>query len=92
MGACMRQKVSDYIADFLAEKEITEIFTVVGGGAMHLNNSFGHHPRLHCLYNHHEQASAMAAECYARVHGRIAVVCVTSGPGALNALSGVVGA
>jgi len=68
----MRQKVSDYIADFLAEKEITEIFTVVGGGAMHLNNSFGHHPRLHCLYNHHEQASAMAAECYARVHGRIA--------------------
>lgn len=92
MGACMRQKVSDYIADFLAEREITQIFTVVGGGAMHLNHSFGHHPRLHCLYNHHEQASAMAAECYARVHGRIAVVCVTSGPGALNALNGVVGA
>ncbi|WP_288322697.1 thiamine pyrophosphate-binding protein [uncultured Selenomonas sp.] len=88
----MRQKVSDYIADFLAGREITEIFTVVGGGAMHLNHSFGHHPRLHCLYNHHEQASAMAAECYARVRGQIAVACVTSGPGALNALNGVVGA
>jgi acetolactate synthase len=87
----MRQKVSDYIADFLAERDITQIFTVVGGGAMHLNHSFGHHPRLRCLYNHHEQASAMAAECYARVHGQIAVVCVTSGPGALNALNGVVG-
>ncbi|WP_026762037.1 thiamine pyrophosphate-binding protein [Selenomonas artemidis] len=88
----MQKKVSDYIADFLAAREITQIFTVVGGGAMHLNHSFGHHARLHCLYNHHEQASAMAAECYARVHGQLAVVCVTSGPGAINALNGVVGA
>ena len=88
----MKQKVSDYIADFLATHGITQIFTVVGGGAMHLNNSLGHHAKLCCLYNHHEQASAMAAECYARVHGRMAVVCVTSGPGAINALNGVIGA
>ena len=88
----MKVKVSDYIADFLATHGITQIFTVVGGGAMHLNNSLGHHAKLCCLYNHHEQASAMAAECYARVHGRMAVVCVTSGPGAINALNGVIGA
>ena len=88
----MKQKVSDYIADFLATHGITQIFTVVGGGAMHLNNSLGHHAKLCCLNNHHEQASAMAAECYARVHGRMAVVCVTSGPGAINALNGVIGA
>lgn len=88
----MKKKVSDYIADYLAEKEITQIFTVVGGGAMHLNDSFGHHSQLNCLYNHHEQASAIAAEGYARVHNRMAVVCVTSGPGAINALNGVAGA
>ena len=61
----MRQKVSDYIADFLVENGIDTVFTVVGGGSMHLNDSFGHHPGLHCVYNHHEQASAMAAAGYA---------------------------
>lgn len=85
-------KVSDYIAEFLIEKGITDIFTVVGGGAMHLNDSFGHNPKLHCLYNHHEQASAMAGEAYARLANRMAAVCVTSGPGAINALNGVAGA
>lgn len=88
----MKQRVSDYIADFLAEKGITQVFTVVGGGAMYLNDSFGHHSKLHCLYNHHEQACAMAAEAYARINNKMAAVCVTSGPGAINALNGVAGA
>ncbi len=88
----MKVKVSDYIADFLVEHDITDIFTVVGGGAMHLNDSFGHHSKIHCIYNHHEQASAIAAEAYARIDNRMAAVCVTSGPGAINALNGVAGA
>ena len=88
----MRVKVSDYIADFLVRKGIKQVFSVVGGGAMHLNDSLGHNARLHTIYNHHEQASAMAAEGYARVNNDIAVLCVTSGPGAINALNGVVGA
>lgn len=88
----MKQRVSDYIADFLVKRNIKQIFTVVGGGAMYLNDSLGHHPELHCLYNHHEQACAIAAEAYARVHNEMAAVCVTSGPGAINALNGVVGA
>ena len=88
----MKQKVSDYIADFLIEKGISTVFTVVGGGAMHMNDSFGHNPNLKCIYNHHEQASAMAAEAYQRVNGQMAAVCVTSGPGAINALNGVAGA
>lgn len=88
----MRQKVAEYIADFFAGKGLAEVFSVVGGGAMHLNDAFGHHKVLHVTYNHHEQASAMAAECYARVAGKPAIVCVTSGPGAINALNGVAGA
>ena len=88
----MKVKVSDYIADFLAEHGITNIFTVVGGGAMHMNDSFGHHSSLHCIYNHHEQASSIAAEAYFRVENKMAAVCVTSGPGAINALNGVAGA
>lgn len=88
----MKIKVSDYIADFFVKKGIRNIFSVVGGGAMHLNDSFGHNKELKVIYNHHEQASAIAAEAYARWENKIAVVCVTSGPGAVNALNGVVGA
>ncbi len=87
----MKRRVTDYIADYLVENSITDIFTVTGGGAMYLNDSFGHHPQIHCIYNHHEQASAMAAEAYARIDNRIAAVCVTTGPGATNAITGVVG-
>lgn len=88
----MKIKVSDYIADFLADNDINTVFTVVGGGAMHMNDSFGHHKSLSCVYNHHEQASAIAAEAYYRVNNKLAALCVTSGPGAINALNGVVGA
>ncbi len=88
----MKQRLADYVADFLTSHGIKECFTVVGGGAMHLNDAFGHHKKLHCTYNHHEQASAIAAEAYARVHEEMALLCVTTGPGGTNAITGVVGA
>lgn len=88
----MKIKVADYIAEYLADKGLDNIFTVTGGGAMHLNDAFGHHPGLVCTYDHHEQACAMAAEGYTRLSGRTAVVCVTSGPGGTNAITGVMGA
>lgn len=87
----MKQRLADYVADFLAAHGVTDIFSVVGGGAMHLNDALGHHEKLHVTYNHHEQACAMAAEAYARIDNRIAAVCVTTGPGGTNALTGVVG-
>ncbi len=88
----MQVRLADYVADFLADHGVTDVFSVVGGGAMHLNDAFGHHDRLHVLYNHHEQACAMAAEAYARLDNRPAAVCVTTGPGGTNALTGVLGA
>lgn len=87
----MRKKVAQIIADFMVEKGVRHVFTVTGGGAMHLNDAFGHHTGLTCIYNHHEQACAIAAEGYARLSGKIACVCVTSGPGGTNAITGVLG-
>ena len=87
----MRIRLADYIANFLVAHGVTDIFSVVGGGAMHLNDAFGHHEKLKVTYNHHEQACAIAAEAYARLGNRIAAVCVTTGPGGTNALTGVVG-
>lgn len=87
----MKQRLADYVADFLSTHGVTDVFSVVGGGAMHLNDALGHHEGLHVTYNHHEQACAIAAEAYARLENRIAAVCVTTGPGGTNALTGVVG-
>ncbi len=87
----MKQRLADYVADFLANKGVTDVFSVVGGGAMHLNDAFGHHERLKVTYNHHEQACAIAAEAYARLDNKIAAVCVTTGPGGTNAITGVLG-
>lgn len=86
----MKIRLADYVADFLADKGVTDVFSVVGGGAMHLNDALGHHDRLHVTYNHHEQACAMAAESYARLDNKIAAICVTTGPGGTNAITGVV--
>ena len=85
-------KLSDYIAGQLADWGVRHIFLVTGGGAMHLNDSIGKETRIQYVCNHHEQASAMAAEAYARVSGRPGVVNVTTGPGGINALNGVFGA
>lgn len=85
----MKQRLADYVADFLVSHGVTDVFCVVGGGAMHLNDALGHHSKLKVTYNHHEQACAMAAEAYARLENRIAAVCVTTGPGGTNAITGV---
>lgn len=85
------KKVSKIIAEFLVNKGVKDVFTITGGGAMHLNDALGHEAELNCIYNHHEQACSIAAEGYARDTGKIAAVCVTSGPGGTNAITGVLG-
>lgn len=84
-------RVADYISQFLVNNGITDCFMVTGGGAMHLDDAIGHQEGIHCTFNHHEQACAIAAEGYTRMTGRLAAVCVTSGPGGTNAITGVMG-
>lgn len=85
-------RVSDYIARRLYFLGAQDVYMVTGGAAMHLNDSFGivFGDRVHNL--HHEQSCTMAAESYARITGKPAIVNVTAGPGAINAVNGVFGA
>jgi acetolactate synthase-1/2/3 large subunit len=85
-------RIADYIATQVAEAGLTEVFMVTGGAAMHLNDAFGREKRLHVRPLHHEQSCTMAADAYARISGKPAVVNVTAGPGGINALNGVFGA
>lgn len=84
-------KVSDYIAKKILEFGVRHVFMITGGGAMHLNDSVGRCKDLEFICNHHEQASAIAVEGYARITGRIGVAIVTTGPGGTNTITGVLG-
>lgn len=88
----MRVKISDYIAQFLVEQGIRYNFTVPGGGAMHLNVSFGHQEGLNNIFVQHEQSAAIAAEGFYRATNELPMVCCTTGPGGTNTLTGVLGA
>lgn len=85
-------RLADYVANCLAQHGVKHVFMLTGGGAMHLNDALGRHPDLSYVCCHHEQASAMAAESYARLSNRIACVNVTTGPGGINTFNGVFGA
>jgi len=85
-------KISDYMMDFIADLGVSHVFCVTGGGAMHLNNSLGSNPRLTGVFNIHEQGASIAAEAYSRIHEGYGCCLVTSGPGATNAVTGLVGA
>ena len=85
-------RVADLIAESIYEHGSKDVFCLVGGGSMFLNDALGHHPQLHVTYTEHEQACSMAAEGYVRACGKMAVVCVTTGPGGTNAITGVLGA
>src|SRR5215510_15010739 len=85
-------KLSDYVIRFVAEQGVKHVFLVTGGGAMHLNASLGQCPEIEAVCNSHEQASAMAAENYAKATNHLGVALVTTGPGGTNAITGLAGA
>lgn len=82
-------KVSDYIIDFLVRQGVKDCFMLVGGGAMHLNDSVGKHPDMNYVCCLHEQACAMAAESYARCKRDLGVAVVTTGPGVTNTVTAI---
>jgi acetolactate synthase-1/2/3 large subunit len=84
--------VATYLAQRLVAAGISNTFLVTGGGAMFLNDALCHQAGIAPLFFHHEQAAAMAAEAYARIAGKPALLNVTTGPGGINALNGVFGA
>ncbi|WP_035957679.1 thiamine pyrophosphate-binding protein [Bryobacter aggregatus] len=88
----MLMKLSEYVANRLAAYRAKHVFVVSGAGNAHLLDSIAYHPELKYVCPHHEQAGLMAAVAYARLTDRPGVMLVTAGPGAANAIIGVLNA
>ena len=85
-------RLADYVMNFIAQQGVKHVFLITGGGAMHLNDALARCCDLTYVCNHHEQASAIAAELYSKATNNLGVALVTTGPGGTNAITGVVGA
>lgn len=82
-------KLSDYVIDFISKQGVGHIFEMTGGAIVHLLDSTYDRKDIDCVSVHHEQAAAFAAEGYSRINGKLGVAMATSGPGALNMLTGI---
>lgn len=82
-------KLSDYVIDFISKQGVSHIFEMTGGAIVHLLDSVYDRTDMECISVHHEQAGAFAAEGYSRINGKLGVSMATSGPGALNMLTGI---
>lgn len=85
-------KVSDYVAKFLSEKGIKNLFLLSGGGIMHLLDSVARQEGLNLIFNLNEQATGICADSYAQYTNYLGACLVTTGPGATNAVTGCAGA
>jgi acetolactate synthase-1/2/3 large subunit len=83
----MKIKVSDYIVEFFYKNGIDTLFTITGGFAMHLNDSFGKHGKYNIYYQHHEQACGYSAIGYSKTNSKPVIVCTTAGCAATNVIS-----
>ena len=86
-------RVSDYIATFISDRlGLKDIFMLSGAGSMHLTDGVACNPKLRAICVHHEQSASMALEAYARTNENFGVGYFSTGPAALNALTGLGGA
>jgi len=86
-------RVSDYIAKFISDElGLQDIFMLSGAGSMHLTDGVACNPKLRAICVHHEQSASMALEAYARTNENFGVGYFSTGPAALNALTGLGGA
>src|SRR5690554_962115 len=80
---------SEYIAEFLARVGCHDVFTLTGGACAFMIDAVGRHDALRVVCVQNEQAAAMAADAVWRVSRSVGVTMATSGPGAMNLITGI---
>lgn len=87
-----KKKLSDIVALILQKNKIKNVFGVQGGAVVHLFDSIHRNTNIKVCYNHHEQASALAAVSNSKLYSLPSACIVTTGPAATNALTGLLAA
>ena len=82
-------KASDYITRFLYSRGVRTVYELPGGMITHMLNSLYEFEKIRVVSVHHEQAAAFAADATGRITGVPGVAMATSGPGAINLLTGI---
>ena len=88
----MKLKGAEVICESLIREGVEVIFGHPGGAILPFYDALWSYPQLRHILVRHEQAAAHAADGYSRVTGKVGVCVATSGPGATNLVTGIMGA
>ncbi len=88
----MKLKGSEIICESLLREGVEVLFGHPGGAILPFYDALWAYPQLRHVLVRHEQSAAHAADGYARVTGKPGVCVATSGPGATNLITGIMGA
>jgi acetolactate synthase I/II/III large subunit len=92
MSAEQSQSGAEILLRALKDQGVEVIFGYPGGAVLPIYDAIFNQNAIRHILVRHEQAAVHAAEGYARSTGKVGVVLVTSGPGATNAVTGLVDA
>ncbi|MFM2044099.1 MAG: hypothetical protein RLY86_2675 [Pseudomonadota bacterium] len=87
-----RMSGAEIVIKALRDQGVDTVFGYPGGAVLPIYDAIFKQNEIHHILVRHEQAAVHAAEGYARSSGKVGVVLVTSGPGATNAVTGLVDA
>ncbi|MDE2938995.1 MAG: biosynthetic-type acetolactate synthase large subunit [Chloroflexota bacterium] len=88
----MKLKGSEIICESLLQEGVDVIFGHPGGAILPFYDALWGYPQLRHILVRHEQSASHAADGYSRVSGKVGVCVATSGPGATNLITGLMGA
>ena len=88
----MELKGSEIICESLLREGVDVIFGHPGGAILPFYDALWGYPQLRHVLVRHEQSASHAADGYSRVTGKVGVCVATSGPGATNLVTGLMGA
>lgn len=88
----MKQKVSEFIAEYLEKRGIRHVFGIIGAGNVRIFESIAERGYTEIVCVHHEQAACMAMQTYYRMTGQITAALLTTGAGSTNGITGVMSA